>query len=290
MKRDLFLFTGFGFLGLNLIRIFKNKFKIKVFGKKINYPYKIVFPTANVDLINCNFLNKKNISNYNFFNSIIILTISSSENKQYLKKFKDFVKLLSVNKPKKVILISSVSVYGNLFPKISLLNKYSKKCYYSEKVCKKYFKNLTILRVANIFGILRIYPSSIEKLILQRLNIKNFNFYKFNVIRSYLSIDEFCYIIKKFINKNENSKTYNISNDKLIFTFNEILKSFEVFYKSDFKIKRNDFIPKIKVSSIIPSKLPFKLKKKNKRLFSNEIAKIDTFYRNFLIKKKKFIL
>ena len=140
MKRDLFLFTGFGFLGLNLIRIFKNKFKIKVFGKKIKYPYKIVFPKADVDLINCNFLNKKNISNYNFFNSIIILTISSSENKQYLKKFKNFVKLLSVNKPKKVILISSVSVYGNLFPKISLLNKYSKKCYYSEKFAKNILK------------------------------------------------------------------------------------------------------------------------------------------------------
>ena len=61
---------------------------------------------------------------------------------------------------------------GNLFPKISLLNKYSKKCYYSEKICKKYFKNLTILRVANIFGILRIHPSSIEKLIFKDLILK----------------------------------------------------------------------------------------------------------------------
>ena len=146
------------------------------------------------------------------------------------------------------------------------------------------------MRVANIFGILRIHPSSIEKLIIQRLNIRNFNFYKFNVIRSYVPVDEFCNIINNFINKDENGKTYNISNDKLIFKFNEIIKNFEIFYKSNFKVKRNNIIPKIKVSSISPTKLPFKLKKRNKKLFFNEIAKIDNFYRNFLIKKKIFVL
>ena len=102
------------------------------------------------------------------------------------------------------------------------------------------------MRVANIFGILRIHPSSIEKLIIQRLNIRNFNFYKFNVIRSYVPVDEFCNIINNFINKDENGKTYNISNDKLIFKFNEIIKNFEIFYKSNFKVKRNNIIPKLK--------------------------------------------
>ena len=42
MKRNIFLFTGFGFLGLNLIRILKKKFNNKIFFKKINFPFKLI--------------------------------------------------------------------------------------------------------------------------------------------------------------------------------------------------------------------------------------------------------
>ena len=42
MKRNLFLFTGLGFIGLNLIEYFKDKdYKITIFGKKKKYPFKI---------------------------------------------------------------------------------------------------------------------------------------------------------------------------------------------------------------------------------------------------------
>ena len=74
-------------------------------------------------------------------------------------------------------------------------------------------------------------------MIIQRLNIRNFNFYKFNVIRSYVPVDEFCNIINNFINKDENGKTYNISNDKLIFKFNEIIKILKFFINQILKLK-----------------------------------------------------
>ena len=56
MKRTIFLFTGFGFIGLNLIRILKKKFNIKVFGNKINYPFKLKLLENKVKFIKCDFL------------------------------------------------------------------------------------------------------------------------------------------------------------------------------------------------------------------------------------------
>ena len=41
MKSNLFLFTGFGFLGLNLARHFKGKrYKVSIIGKKVKFPFK----------------------------------------------------------------------------------------------------------------------------------------------------------------------------------------------------------------------------------------------------------
>ena len=44
MKSNLFLFTGFGFLGLNLARYFKDKkYKVTIIGKKEKFPFKTKF-------------------------------------------------------------------------------------------------------------------------------------------------------------------------------------------------------------------------------------------------------
>ena len=39
MKRKLYLFTGFGFIGLNILNYLKNdKFKLNIIGRKKKYP------------------------------------------------------------------------------------------------------------------------------------------------------------------------------------------------------------------------------------------------------------
>ena len=52
MKSNLFLFTGFGFLGLNLARHFKGKrYKVSIIGKKEKCPFKTKFTSKKVRLI-----------------------------------------------------------------------------------------------------------------------------------------------------------------------------------------------------------------------------------------------
>ena len=60
MKRNLFLFTGFGFLGLNLSKYFKNKkYNIKLLGNKKKLPFKVNFNKNKIKFIKCNIFNTK---------------------------------------------------------------------------------------------------------------------------------------------------------------------------------------------------------------------------------------
>ena len=167
-----------------------------------------------VDFIKCDYLDIKKLQKYNFKNSNIILTTTASNKRNFLDKYELLIKFLKNKHPNKIILISSVSIYGNKFPKKSLLNDYAKNCFKIEKICKKYIKNLIILRVSNIFGILRIKPGLIEKLSLQYLNIKKFKFYEYNTTRSYIPVDELCFIIKSFLKSKKINGTYNVSNSR----------------------------------------------------------------------------
>lgn len=290
MKRTIFLFTGFGFIGLNLIRILKKKFNIKVFGNKINYPFKLKLLENKVKFIKCDFLDIKKLRRYNFKNSNIILTTTDSNKKGFLNKYKKFIKFLKSKDPKKIILISSVSIYGNKFPKKSLLNDYAKNCYKIENICKRHIKNLIILRVANIFGILRISPGLIEKLSLQYLDIKKFAFYKYNTTRSYIPVDELCLIIKSFLNSKRMNGTFNVSNSSYFLDVEKTLGFFEIFYKRKIKLLRNKIKPVITKSKIIPSKFLSKLKYQKSKSFLDELDKIDKFYKNFFNKKKTYKL
>ena len=290
MKRNIFLFTGFGFLGLNLIRILKKKFDIKIFGKKINFPFKVKLPKNKINFITCNFLDIKKLHKYNFKNSNIILTTTNSNNRGFFDKYELLIKFLKNKSPNKIILISSVSIYGNEFPRKSLLNNYAKNCFKIEKICKKYIKNLIILRVSNIFGILRIKPGLVEKLSLQYLNIKKFKFYEHNTTRSYIPVDELCFIIKSFLNSKKMNGTYNISNPYYFLDVKKTLGFYEVFYKRRIKLLRNKVKPVIIKSKIKPSKFLLKLKYPRSRSFLDEIGKIDKFNKNFLIKKRTYKL
>ena len=119
MKSNLFLFTGFGFLGLNLAKYFKYKnFNISLIGKKKKYPFNIRFKTKHINLIYSDIFNLKKINDLKIENSIIVLTTLNNNNKDFFVKFKRFINLLVKKKPRKIILISSVGVYGNYSSKM----------------------------------------------------------------------------------------------------------------------------------------------------------------------------
>ena len=149
---------------------------------------------------------------------------------------------------------------------------------------------MIILRVANVFGILRIKPGLIEKLSLQYLDIKKFAFYKYNTTRSYIPVDELCLIINSFLSSKRTNGTYNVSNSSYFLDVKETLSLYETFYKRKIRLLKNKIKPVITNSRIIPSKFLLKLKYSRSKSFMDEIDKIDKFYKNFFNKKKTFKL
>ena len=292
MKRKLYLFTGFGFIGLNILYYLKNdKFKLNIIGRKKKYPFKILINNKKLNIINQNIFDIKKLNKLKFTDSIVVLSTLNSKKKNFQKKFNKLVKFLSEKKLRKVILISSVSIYGNTnIRKFQLKNQYSKNIFFAEKICIKNFDNLKILRVANLFGILRIKPGIIEKIILQYLKIDKFKFFKEDTFRSFVSIDDFVKILKIIINYKSDKKIYNISNENYVYSIKKFLKTFNKIYGSQIILETNSSKPNIKFSKIksISIKKDFKFKfQKNIKI---ELDKLNNFYKNYLILKKKYLI
>ena len=282
MKSKLFIFGGFGFIGLNLNEYLSKDFKITLIGNKSNFHH-----PQNCKKIITNIFSLKNLKKINFRNSYIIVPILYNQisKKNYKHKFKKLIQLLINKKPKKIILLSSASIYGssnkivNERSKIKLKSRYAEFCQISEKICID--KKITILRIANLFGPYKKNPTFIEKIIEDILCINKYEFSKQILKRSYLSMSEFSKIIKVILNKQLKNKIYNISNP------NNIRDSYSIinFFENKFKIKINKFSKEnvtIK-NSVISSRLfekDFRFNFSNK--LENDFIKLYYFY------KKKF--
>tara|TARA_B100001093_G_scaffold150197_1_gene142923 strand:+ start:2993 stop:3871 length:879 start_codon:yes stop_codon:yes gene_type:complete len=292
MKRKLYLFTGFGFIGLNILDYLKNdKFKLNIIGRKKKYPFKILINNKKLNIINQNIFDIKKLNKLKFTDSIVVLSTLNSKDKNFQKKFNKLVKFLSEKKLRKVILISSVSIYGNTnIRKFQLKNQYSKNIFFAEKICIKNFDNLKILRVANLFGILRIKPGIIEKIILQYLKIDKFKFFKEDTFRSFVSIDDFVKILKIIINYKSDKKIYNISNENYVYSIKKFLKTFNKIYGSQIILETNSSKPNIKFSKIKSISIKKDFKFKFQKDIKIELDKLNNFYKNYLILKKKYLI
>ena len=249
MKKKLLLLTGQGFLGLNFIKNFKKKFYLTIAGtfnnKLINYKI-----SKKVKIINKNIFKIKKFKNNGSY--VIITTLNSTEANFY-NKFKVLIKNLKITNPKKVILISTAVIKNKKQVKFnSDLYKYIKNAEVAEKICSENFNNLIILRVSNIFGPLKNKPSFIEKIIISSTNKSNFIYYKFNLIRSYIYVDEFCKIIKKILDTKMKKNLYYISNKNFILSTNQILKVF-LKLKCKFNINYNKKSPEVIKYIVNPS-------------------------------------
>jgi nucleoside-diphosphate-sugar epimerase len=268
MKRNILLLTGNGFIGRNLIKsLNKNKNKISIFIKKENN-FKI---PKNIQVYKKNIFQIKEIQ---VKDSIIILTTLNNTNKDFKSKFSLLLNKIKSSKPKKLILISSVSVYSKKF------NNYSRNCRIAEYECKKKFNNLIILRVGNIFGELRTKPSYIEKIIISLVNKLDFVENKLNLIRSYIYIGEFCRAISKVIN-NKTIKTniYNLSNKNYIFSSNQVHKIVAECLNIKIFVKKKKISTHILKSIIKSNKFEKDFNFKFTNNFASNIKKIYKYYK-----------
>lgn len=290
MKSKIFCFTGIGFLGLNLLKYFI-KDNCKIIGIKKNFPFKFVIKNEKKYIFINNIFNTKQSQKLELKNSIIILSILDFKNKLFKNQFNELIKFFKEKKIKKLILISSVSVYkNNNSNKVQTLNEYSKKCLLAEKICKKYFKKCIILRVSNLFGILRPDPGTIEKMMMEYLDIKKFIFYKKEITRSYIPINELCSILKKIIMIKNFSGIYNISNKNFIFTFKKLEEEFTKKFKKNRLLKKVNLKPFITRSVIDNKKIMKRINYKQSVNFRNELNNIEKFYKNYFIKGKTYYI
>lgn len=278
MKRKLFLMTGFGFIGQNLYQKFSSsKCDVNIIGR-FN---KIKNYHLDKRILNFDIYNLKELKKLKLEKSIIVLSILDSDKKNFKKKFKKLIFFLRKHNVSKLILLSSVSVYGNNYRKILPTNEYAKNCLFAENVTKKYFNKTLIFRVANLFGIYKKNPGTIEKLVMTNLKIKNYIFSNDKTIRSYISINELFNILHTVIIKKDIIGTYDVSNKNYIFSMKELIEIFRKYYKKKINYNQKIKPDKINQSIISSQKLQKKLNIQNMKDIVNEIKKIDYFYKKY---------
>ncbi len=116
--------------------------------------------------------------------------------------------ILRKKKKTKIIFISSASVYGNNFKKltenskINPLSIYAKNKFLAEKLCHDYYKkykiNILILRGTSIFGP-GLRKQFIHDACLKITKNKHIFFGTGNEIRDYIYIDDFCNLINRIL-------------------------------------------------------------------------------------------
>jgi len=287
MKKELLLLTGQGFLGLNLIKNFKKKFQITIVGTNSNKSIKYKIPKE-IKVLNINLFKLKN---FNLNKPYIIITTLNNLEKNFYNKFKKLVDNIKKTDPQKVIFISTAAIKNKSeVNSNSNLYQYIKNAELAEKICLQNFTNLTILRVANIFGPFKSKPSFIEKIIISSLHNLNFFHYKSNLVRSYIHVDEFCKIIKTiFFLKKMKKILYYISNKNFILSSNQIIK---IFLKMNFKLKiyyhdqKYEILKSIIKNSYFEKETNFKFEKN----FIKKINSTTNFYKNYYLTKKTFFL
>ena len=289
MKRNFLIFGGQGFIGINFAIYFSKKYKIKLIGRKIKLKKNPLHNLRKISYLKTNIFELSKIEKLNFNNTIVILPVFKNKN---IKEINNLISLIFKKKPYKIILLSSVSLYGSSKLKakessrLKLTSEYSKFCRIYEKNLLRFNKitgiNINILRIGNVFGPYRHKPSFIEKLLINFVNYKKYIFDKKNITRSYLSINDLLKVIEKISPRKTKNIIYNVSNPNYTFSKIEILKKFKLHgllkNYSEKKSKEN----KLKTSILNSDQLvkEFKIK------FINNFTKEVFIILNYLKKKR----
>ena len=213
-------------------------------GNSLSKYLKKYFTITHKSFKNINRLKSK-INNFDY-------VINTSINKKYIEKkynnkFDNDLKISSLIKNSKTVYIflSTRAVYktkANIKENSQILPKsnYAKNKYITENKLKKRFnKNLIILRISNVIG----DKSNIRKLHNTFIDIffnnirKGFILNNKNYYKDFISIDKFCEIVKKIIQRNLKG-IFNVSIGKKVL-INDVLNWLNFYNLKKVRLKNN---------------------------------------------------
>ncbi len=292
IKKNIIIFGGQGFVGINICKFFlkvSKNYNIYLVGNKSKL--KNIFNKAEkrkITFYNINLFNVKKLPKKIFNDSVVInaFLMSNISLKKFKNNYLSFCEILKEYNISKFILLSSISVYGNKKGFISNENiklnptsDYAKRCISAERITQKIIKKkIIILRIANIFGEYRQNKGTIEKLLSIYIFNSNYKFTNLRFKRTYIYINTLAKIIYILIKKNFKKKQiFNVGNPNYILNFNDIVNKIEKIIKSKLKYKLNSTKISVKDSICLPNSLSNEIKFKFKNNFKKEINNIINY-------------
>jgi len=170
--------------------------------------------------------------------------------------------ILQVNNyyPKKVILVSSATVYGNqkeivlneeLCP--NPINHYGLSKFAMEQIAKNYFDKLNIIitRPFNYTGVGQSNEFVIPKIVSHYKNKKQFiELGNIDVYREFNDVEYICEVYKNLLESNVSSEIINIASSRLL-TLKDVLLSMDKIAGYSIKVKiNNKFVRKNEIKSL----------------------------------------
>ena len=289
MKKKIIILGAQGFIGINYLRYADNQ-NYNLIGVGHKSYNKNILKKYNYQFFKGDIYNYKLYSKYINKESIVLFMGVSNFYFRNLIKFKKLLYFLKRKEIKKIVLISSSSVYGNnknINDERTKINPINKQGHYFlrmedliKSIMLKSDTNYIILRTFNVFGKYRKKLGFIEKLAQAFMKDKKFFFYKNNLIRSYIGAKDLAKIISYVIKKINYNLILNVSNPKYVFNFKKILKFFEIKFKKEISIKFKKVDKNIINSSICyPRKLLKIYNIKFEKNFLSEISQLINFYK-----------
>ena len=284
MKSNCLILGSSGFVGSSIAKNinFKKKFKLLKYNSK-----------------NLNILSKNKISNLfkkKLISSVVIYAAGKHRlygdtikiKKNNIKIFKNFLSLIDKYKPKKIIFLSTVEIYGSNKrkkkiteeSKINPLNNYAGGKLIQEnilkKICKKNRVDFSILRMPGVYGKCDKGISIVSKI------FNSFNGKKFilngsgNEKRDYLYIGNLINLLFKLSTMLKTPKTINVVSGKS-FSINQIIKIIEKKLNKKRNITFNNCSSDFKYFD-----LKFNTKKLKKNKLDNIIKPLNKNISNYI--------
>lgn len=288
MRENIIILGAQGFIGINLIKLLSNK-KMNLIGignKSLN---KNFLNKLNCKFICTNIFEKKLYDKYVNINSTIIF-LASIQNKNFIVNFISLINYFKKKKIKKIIFLSSSSLYGNnksIINEETVLKPINNQGHFFLKLEKIIAKNLCksktstiILRVFNVYGPYRKKRGLIEQMIISFLKNEKISIQSKSFLRSYIGVKDLCKIIDTFIKHDLKQKLLlNVYNKKFILSFDKIHQILKKQFKKDLlidysinkKVIKNSICKSLKISRILKFKMD--------NNFNDEIIKLIKHYK-----------